>query len=465
MSSKNQIAVSVAPIGIKNGPSNVFTWDGRLNLNVDHVDEENSRKLFGQTGVLAVLQRAFEMGLSRDIVWDISAIDSQDAPAFRMAASVFKRGVSLVDNRLPEELPGYRGSAFYKVKIVSDMAGCFPAARSRDIVIVDRNVVRSWWHQLPSGFVEFSFEENQKNIAITAAVVDLIRTRLRNGSRVIVVGGGVAGDIVGFAAGVLGVPCHYVPTTLLSMVDSSIGGKVGVNFPPWGKNQIGLFRAPLAVSIWPGWLSTLDPIEIKSGLAEALKHALVAGRMDLWTRIVLVQGNPSDMAEMILDIIGIKRDIVERDPFEMDERAVLNFGHTLGHALETYASTRAVFVTHGECVAVGMIHALRLSAKYRAMEIETLLKDILGVGVVMPKSKLKQLLGDEIGVTPFVDVLVSLMAGDKKSVAAGGVPFVLLDSPGNVARAKDKRWVIQFPVGDVKHDLEETLNFMLNLSY
>ena len=465
MSSKKQISVSVSNISGRSAPLSEFKW-GKLTsaLKIDRVEEEISKRLFSDGRVIAILKRAFEQGLSRNLTWNISEVDLDATSAFRIAASVFQRGVSVTDSRCQVK-PESKAIISYDVKIVTRRSDCFISAGDRDMIIVDQNVANSWERQLPKGFVAFTFAEANKNTTTAAEIADLIRGRMSPDSRVFVVGGGVAGDVVGFATGILGVKCHYVPTTLLSMADSSIGGKVAVNFEPWGKNQIGLFHHPQAVYIWPGWLETLGEKELKSGLVECLKHALISGDETLWTALSKPKKTFNINSDFLETVIQVKRGIVEIDPYETGERAVLNFGHTLGHALETAASSRGIAVTHGECVAIGMIHALRLSSKYRGMAAGSYVDDLLRSGVVMPKAVLKELNDGVHKGSVLSKQLIELMSRDKKASINDSISFVLMDSPGQIARAEGNSWVIQFPRQGALADLEETLSFLLTLSY
>jgi 3-dehydroquinate synthase len=172
-------------------------------------------------------------------------------------------------------------------------------------------------------------------------------------TRVIAFGGGVVGDTAGFAAATYlrGLPFVQVPTSLLAMVDSSVGGKVGVDLPQ-GKNLVGAFKQPEWVFIDPDLLQTLPPKEWRGGMAEVIKHGLLADARLLDPQI---QQDP----EMLISLaIAVKIAVVQRDPYEQGERAHLNLGHTFGHAIELVTGYQW---THGEAVGVGLIAAARLS--------------------------------------------------------------------------------------------------------
>lgn len=176
-------------------------------------------------------------------------------------------------------------------------------------------------------------------------------------SLLINLGGGMISDLGGFAASVYHRGMQYVniPTSLMSMIDASIGGKTGVDLYSL-KNQIGLFAPPAAVYIWPSFLATLPHRQLLSGYAEMMKHALIADA-DFWRKLIsMPMAVISNWDDHILEAIRIKSDIVNRDPYEEGERRLLNFGHTLGHAFETYSLRNdKSAITHGEAVAMGMI--------------------------------------------------------------------------------------------------------------
>jgi 3-dehydroquinate synthase len=187
---------------------------------------------------------------------------------------------------------------------------------------------------------------------------------------VVALGGGVVGDLAGFAAAcwMRGVDCVQVPTTLLSMVDSSVGGKTAVDIPQ-GKNLVGAFHPPRAVFADTSALATLPARELRAGLAEVIKYGAIRdARFFQWLeqeRTALLAMDGEALALAIAASCEHKAEIVARDPLEKGERALLNFGHTFGHAIETeqgYGGLGNDNLNHGEAVAVGMVLAARLSA-------------------------------------------------------------------------------------------------------
>lgn len=183
-------------------------------------------------------------------------------------------------------------------------------------------------------------------------------------------GGGVIGDMGGFCAGTFkrGIDFIQIPTTLLAQVDASVGGKLGIDFFEL-KNSVGLFRDPAAVWIDPTFLDTLADRELRSGFAEVLKHALIADR-DQWDRLhALDPIRSADLARLILESVAIKRRIVATDPHERGLRKALNFGHTVGHAIESYYLDTPERLLHGEAIAYGMVIEAWLSHQLTGLPV------------------------------------------------------------------------------------------------
>jgi 3-dehydroquinate synthase len=181
---------------------------------------------------------------------------------------------------------------------------------------------------------------------------------------IVALGGGTVGDLAGFAAAVYarGIRCAQVPTTLLAQVDSSLGGKTGVDLPE-GKNLAGAFHRPAVVISDPGLLSTLPASQVRSGLAEAVKHGVISSAaLFSWMErnaAVLAAGDIVALERAVLESVRIKAAVVTRDEKESGERMILNFGHTAAHALEAAGGFRRL--SHGAAVAIGMVAAARLS--------------------------------------------------------------------------------------------------------
>jgi 3-dehydroquinate synthase len=256
--------------------------------------------------------------------------------------------------------------------------------------------------------------EQHKTLDTMASLfAQMVSAGLDRGSTVIALGGGVVGDTAGFAAATFmrGVRLVQVPTSLLAMVDSSVGAKVGVDLPQ-GKNLVGAFKQPALVLIDPDVLATLPQRERSCGLAEVIKHGLIAdpGLLDD------VEAGVED-AQLIRRAVQVKVNIVEEDPYEQNIRAYLNLGHTFGHAIEQVSGYAWL---HGEAVGVGMIAAARLSHRLHlcdASVVDTVERAVASVG--LPQSI--------EGLEP--DALWAAMATDKKW-QQGKPRFVLLKDVG-----------------------------------
>jgi 3-dehydroquinate synthase len=237
---------------------------------------------------------------------------------------------------------------------------------------------------------------------------------------VINLGGGVVTDMGGFIASVYkrGLTFIHIPTTLLGMVDAAIGGKNGIDLNGF-KNQLGTITQPARVFVDAGFLSTLPPEEIFNGYAEMLKHALI-GDAKLWEEIRHIQSEEALIQEaVILQSIRVKTNIIEQDPFEGGLRKKLNFGHTVGHALESYFF-QSTSISHGHAVALGMIAESFISMKRGILSKEAY-KDI--ESTIIRSFPMIELNADD------VSIVISLMYQDKKNIA-GQIRSCLLEGIG-----------------------------------
>ena len=242
-------------------------------------------------------------------------------------------------------------------------------------------------------------------------------------SLLINIGGGVITDLGGFVACTFkrGIAYINVPTTLLSMVDASVGGKTGVDLGHL-KNQVGVISNPNLVLIDTNYLNTLEVNQMRSGLAEMLKHGLITGD-DYWSKFEdLSKLSLDDLDGLIYESVIIKKNVVEEDPFENGLRKTLNFGHTLGHAIESYflSNPNKTTLLHGEAVVVGMILACYISTeltnfpKEKTLKIKDLFLSYYGK-ITIEKSELPE--------------IIELLKYDKKN-NHGNINFVLLEAIG-----------------------------------
>jgi 3-dehydroquinate synthase len=315
-------------------------------------------------------------------------------------------------------------------EIAKDLASKFQSKKT--FVIVDENVQAGHngflkaifgsvfdhidWYVVPSG-------ESSKSMHLLSSILDfLLDSGLKRSNPVMVVGGGVTGDLGGFAASVAlrGVPFAQFPTTLLSMVDSSVGGKTGINHRT-GKNLIGSFYQPDAVYIDLRFLSTLPTREWSSGMGEVIKYAAIS-RPELFVDLkhLLDKGSiptSPDWLPIIRACVEIKAEIVRADEMETGVRSYLNYGHTFAHAME--AASNYTGILHGEAVYLGMIAATHLSNMLGAtLDVGTLLQFNRHLKISWPDT------------CRDTELLINLMANDKKNTEAGQT-FVTLKEWGS----------------------------------
>ncbi len=299
--------------------------------------------------------------------------------------------------------------------------------QARDLLVVSNTVVAPLYlHALqtslqPKRVVATLLPdgESHKTLTNVARILDvLVANRFGRDCAVIALGGGVVGDMAGFAAAAYqrGVAFVQVPTTLLAQVDSSVGGKTGVNHPG-GKNLIGAFHQPVAVVADTGTLVSLPPRELRAGLAEVIKYGLICdARFFAWLEEhidALLAGDAAALGHVIRRSCEIKAEIVGRDEREQGDRALLNLGHTFGHAVESATGYREWL--HGEAVGAGLVMAAcmsRVSGYLTAEELERVTSLVARTGLPTRVP----------GVKP--DTALEHMRIDKK-VHAGRIRLVL----------------------------------------
>ena len=184
---------------------------------------------------------------------------------------------------------------------------------------------------------------------------EVVRAEIARGLDLIVLGGGVLGDMGGFCAATYkrGIDFILIPTTLLAQVDASIGGKLGVDFNHF-KNHIGVLQKPALTLLFNGFLKTLSEAELRSGFAEVIKHTLISDA-SMWKEIVSKNLKDQDWEQLIQHSVEFKAQVTTTDPKEKGLRKILNAGHTIGHALESYLLAKGRRILHGEAIAVGLI--------------------------------------------------------------------------------------------------------------
>ncbi len=278
--------------------------------------------------------------------------------------------------------------------------------------------------ELTIEIIEFESGEINKNIETCIQIWNVL-TELGadRKSLVINLGGGVVTDLGGFVASTFkrGMDFINIPTTLLSMVDASVGGKTGVDLGNL-KNQIGVINTPRMVLIDTSYLETLSQIEMRSGLAEILKHGLIFDKA-YWKQFLdLSKIDYADFDQIIYDSIKIKNEIVMQDPNEKGIRKALNFGHTLGHAIESYFLENEIKKTllHGEAIAIGMVLESYISMQKNLISTDEYLEIKTTINSIY-----EPVVFEESDRNPIIELLIH----DKKN-EYGTIKFVLLDGIG-----------------------------------
>lgn len=284
------------------------------------------------------------------------------------------------------------------------------------IKLLDGNCKKVILHSFPAG------EENKTLDTVKGIYKKLIEEKYDRKDLLIALGGGVVGDITGYAAATYlrGVDFIQLPTTLIAQSDSSIGGKTGVDFDGY-KNMVGAFYMPKLVYMNIGTLKTLDERQFFAGFAEVMKHGLIKDSAFyewlLENMYEIQDREPDTLKEMVMKSCTIKKLVVEKDPKELGDRALLNFGHTIGHAIE---KAKNFEMLHGECVALGCVAAAFISWKHNWLSMEEYyeIRDMF-VPFSLPISI------DDINP----EEILSLTKSDKK-MASGQIRFVLLKKIG-----------------------------------
>ena len=340
----------------------------------------------------------------------------------------------------------------YEIRIVSDGLADLPAllptwldrsvyragASKTALVVTDRNVrphadlivdglTRSGW---TCGLTELEPGEKTKSVTNLSAVWDaLIAQKADRRTVVIAVGGGVIGDLAGFAASsfVRGLPFVQVPTSLLADVDSSVGGKTGINHPA-AKNMIGAFHQPVGVLIDTSVLETLPPREFAAGMAEVVKYGVILDGdffSFLEQRADAIQRRDAGLLRQIIArCCRLKADVVEKDEFERTGlRAILNYGHTFAHAFEALAGYGELL--HGEAVAIGMIYASRLAERLGLIDAEATRRQVSLLRAFQLPTELPA------GWSHSNEAVLDRMRLDKKTIG-GQLRFVLPKRLGHV---------------------------------
>ena len=317
----------------------------------------------------------------------------------------------------------------------------------RIAIISDERVALAIAPPIDAPHFTFAAGESSKSRESWAKLTDaLLGEGFGRDSAIVSLGGGVTGDLAGFVAATYlrGIPWLQVPTTLLAMLDASVGGKTGVDTPA-GKNLVGAFHQPVAVVMDPDVLGSLPLEDLRNGLAEAVKHAAIldadhfawlgASVADILAR------EPVTIESLLRRNVGIKASVVQADEREGGRRAILNAGHTIGHAIE-HAS--GFSLSHGEAVAIGLVAEARLGERLGVTE----------TGTAAKLASLFEGFGLPVRVPPALDAetIISALRKDKKN-RANEIRVVLLSSIGAVNGRESYGWTVAVPESLLRESL------------
>lgn len=336
------------------------------------------------------------------------------------------------DNILFSAHPAHELSDFLNAKKYSKLS-----------VLTDENTFRHCYPVLEKSLpahqlIRINSGEENKTISSCATIWESMTDQaLDRHSAVIILGGGVLGDMGGFCAATFkrGIDFVLIPTTLLAQVDASIGGKLGIDFSHF-KNHIGVFQHPALTLLHSGFLKTLPKAELRSGFAEIIKHCLISDET-AWNEIRLQSLENQDWEKLIRHSVNFKLKVVTQDPKEQGLRKILNAGHTIGHAVESHLLNAGNKILHGEAIAVGLI-AESYIAKERGMLPEASLKEI--------STYILQIFG-KISLNADDDSTVAHLTLQDKKNKGNKILCVLLDGIGKA------RWDCEISAEEVKSGL------------
>lgn len=319
----------------------------------------------------------------------------------------------------------------------------FEKKYSKIAVLTDENTATLCYPLLKDSLpahtlIKIQSGEESKNLQTCSIIWQaMTEAQLDRHSVLVIIGGGVLGDMGGFCATTYkrGIDFITLPTTLLAQADASIGGKLGIDFNHF-KNHIGIFHEPILNLIYSGFLKTLPKNELRSGFAEVVKHALVSDRK-LWDEIRSKELKDQSWEVLVPKSVAFKYSVVQADPYEKGLRKILNAGHTIGHALESFFLANSNKILHGEAIAAGLITEAYLAKKRNMLdepalqEISTYILNIFGK-LTIPKNHVK--------------AISELCLQDKKN-KGNSVLFVLPDGIGRAI------WDVEVSLGEIEECL------------
>ncbi len=400
-------------------------------------ENDLERKLDWPLGTHAILRSAFEQALSRFSGWNLPTEPSL-AAAMQQAARVYRRGVATSKQQQRQRMQGT-----YPIQFA-------PAAQQlvRNIqaqgssVIIDQKLLALWDIQTTPQTLGLALDETTKNLESVASICEFLRSRENDDQEVWIIGGGVLSDTASFAAYLCQRRFALVPTTLLAMIDACVGGKTGINFPPFGKNQLGAFAFPERVTVCSEWLQTLPERQRLAGMSEAIKQCVLKGDLQLAEQLTQLVDFKRFISALPA-LIQVKAEVIQQDPSEEGLRASLNLGHTFAHALEAYSQAHASqgnYINHGEAVGLGLYLAVLLSvqaADLSPKNAERMIRILKRSNCLLPYPQLRLYLNHQDLDDPELwQSLHRYIQQDKKNHSQQS-RWVLLREPGKLAVQKD----------------------------
>lgn len=387
-------------------------------------------------GTLAILHQAFQENRSRFEIWN--QIPPERILAYEQAAKVYKRGIGVAHKAPLTHSGSYPIVATTLNELISNLE------QERRFVICDEKLLEAWPALNKLNPFSLHLTEITKSLESVSRILKVYE-ETAPGLDFAILGGGVLADTAAFCAALKNKPFTLVPSTLLAMVDACVGGKTGVNFPPFGKNQVGAFAFPNRVAIVAELLTTLPEREIRAGMSEVVKHGLLSSDLDFVTQVnqALRPIQLKSLTQGLFSAIAVKAQVVEKDPTEKNQRASLNLGHTLAHALEAYSHAHSKHILlHGEAVGLGLFFQCILAKNegYLSKKDFQLITNLLRqTEVLMSTESLHRTLGEPTRMEALFDPLYEHILRDKKSQGdLDKSPWILLKGIGEVVTKEQK---------------------------
>ena len=411
-----------------------YKWHRWAESHTSHAMDNN---LGWPPGTVSILNQAFSLGLTRTHGWDLSHISPKHIKPYQAAATIFRRGVPWRQGQEYSVTSGRSGQ--YHIDFIPTIKNIFDGYPTQNhFLVLDKSLKR----RLPQAALKYpsidlKLDENQKSLqAISSLQQEWKKTGSLN--HWLIAGGGLLSDLAAMTAALNHCTFTLIPTTLLAMADACVGGKTGINFAPHGKNQLGIFSFPQRVIVCQEWLHSLPKQELKAGLSECLKHAFLSGDRQLCQGLTQA-GEKNDLnaiTKLLPEVIQFKADIIAMDPTERGIRSILNFGHTLAHALESISHKHSVApLLHGQAVALGMIFASILSENLASLSHDdsSLIKSCVILSGCLDQVHLSTSLGMDIKDSRLIHMIIDLIKQDKKMIASTKTSqWVLLTQLGKI---------------------------------